>query len=83
MDTKIRSNQQKINQQFKKCLRSSTFKKELTKFLLQEWSRPEYARKLKKRSFFVTAGTKCHRLKANEYVTEINTAHVTDLICTH
>ena len=72
LTTRIRSGAQNVDQQRrKKSLRSGASKVSLTRFLLQEWSRKEYASRLEKRTLFVTGGDKCFRLKADESVSEV------------
>ena len=51
-------------------------------FLVKEWVRPEYARKLHNRFFFVTHGTTCTLLTSSDGIA-VTTAEVPDLECSH
>ncbi len=83
LQTKIRSGKQKVDCQYKKALRSGPFKKELSLFLIKKWPEPEYAKRLQKRTMYVTAAEKCYLLETNDDSTEVHQRTAHDLQCSH
>ena len=79
---RIANRSQKCPTQWKKYLSVDCNKSDLSEFLVKEWVRPEYARKLHNRFFFVTHGTTCTLLTSTDGIA-VTAAEVPDLECSH
>ena len=73
---------QKCPSQWKKYLSLDSNKTNLSEFLLQEWIRPEYAKRLHHRLFYVTHDAKCTLLTSSDGVA-VTAQCVADLECCH
>ena len=65
-----------------KYLSADCNKLDLSEFLVKEWVRPQYARKLHNRFSFVTHGTTCTLLTSSDGIA-VTAAEVPDLECSH
>ena len=79
---RIANRSQKCPTQWKKYISVDCNKSDLSEFLVKEWVRPEYARKLHNRFFFVTHGTTCTLLTSTDGIA-VTAAEVSDFECSH
>ncbi|PIK43779.1 hypothetical protein BSL78_19343 [Apostichopus japonicus] len=79
---KITGPTQRKTLQWKKFLSNGSNKTALVEFLYREWSKPEYAGKLKGIELVVTHGTKCHSIKSTDGI-NLTVNDVQELSSTH